>query len=942
VAATIGTAVLAFKAMSDASHELAQKAQELRVFAEVTGLSTTQVQALRAEASKFGITSDEMQVSIQHFTAQFDQLRNGEGELLKQVRRLNPELALQMQGTTDAAAALTLYGRALDQTNNIFQKNDLAKAGAGRGGIRTVNAFSGLDVQGVTQAYIAAGKALDENLIKKLTDLEIKINQTSGKMKQNISSIFAEDVLTAELKFYTTLKDTSEVAKNFGVSAGLLQLMKEFPSVVAAIPLIGPAAALLARLAPNLAPRVQPASSNPASLAAGALGNDGRPPAIAAGALTPEAQLANLKAIADAMGAAATPTQQLEIRMKALAIAAKEAGLSEGQLARAMGALQTEAAVSQLERNAAALGSSIKPAEELTVALAKLQQQYANGQISQEAFARGQRALVTDAGLKALQETVSALGSSATAAQQYAVRVAELQQKLEAGRISQETFNRAVLNANPAFAAVKDAAEQFTNGLVQGLLQGQGLMESLKSSAKSLASTLATSAVKDLINGDYVSAAIKGAVAIGAAIFGSGDPQKKQAVIQFAQEGLKRQAEFDDRRRAATRQDQNTVTGALQSFDQQADIQRRQEQAAGKGAMAQLEQALAAERLQVLKKFKDDALNVLKSDDPLSVVAQRMKEIEDAASTLTQALQESGESTAQVADMVAAATAKLRASFTDDLQRQINDVSGKSYLNDVADLLKQVSASRADAAQLGTGTDLIDRFFGVSAQKIVDQAGLVGDSFNDLIGQFPQLSGVVHAFTQDMTDYFTGTAKTINDYLNGLKIGSLSTLSPEQQLAAARSQFQSQLGLAQGGDRDALGSITQTADALLNVAKSFFASSAGYAQIYDLVNSSLSQLSAGLGGGATALTAGPVSFGALATIPSAPVSFAAPSSASGSANDNRANFAELASVNASGFNAVVSKVADLIEKVDEASAMIADVLRTEASRPRRPGKSVAA
>jgi hypothetical protein len=45
----------------------------------------------------------------------------------------------------------------------------------------------------------------------------------------------------------------------------------------------------------------------------------------------------------------------------------------------------------------------------------------------------------------------------------------------------------------------------------------------------------------------------------------------------------------------------------------------------------------------------------------------------------------------------------------------------------------------------------------------------------------------------------------IRDYLEGLKIGALSTLSPLQQLAAAQSNYNAQLALAQGGDQAALG-----------------------------------------------------------------------------------------------------------------------------------------
>src|SRR5438874_1153401 len=52
VAATIGGAVIAFEAASTAAHHLADKAVEIKKFADTTGLTTTQVQALRLEAGR--------------------------------------------------------------------------------------------------------------------------------------------------------------------------------------------------------------------------------------------------------------------------------------------------------------------------------------------------------------------------------------------------------------------------------------------------------------------------------------------------------------------------------------------------------------------------------------------------------------------------------------------------------------------------------------------------------------------------------------------------------------------------------------------------------------------------------------------------------------------------------------------------------------------------
>jgi hypothetical protein len=85
-------------------------------------------------------------------------------------------------------------------------------------------------------------------------------------------------------------------------------------------------------------------------------------------------------------------------------------------------------------------------------------------------------------------------------------------------------------------------------------------------------------------------------------------------------------------------------------------------------------------------------------------------------------------------------------------------------------------------------------------------------------------------------------AKTMNDFLLSIKTGSLSTLSPEDQLKAAQSQFSSDVTGAKSGNQDAISRITADASNLLNIAKSFYASTSGYTSIYQGVTDAVSSL----------------------------------------------------------------------------------------------------
>jgi hypothetical protein len=64
-------------------------------------------------------------------------------------------------------------------------------------------------------------------------------------------------------------------------------------------------------------------------------------------------------------------------------------------------------------------------------------------------------------------------------------------------------------------------------------------------------------------------------------------------------------------------------------------------------------------------------------------------------------------------------------------------------------------------------------------------------------------------------------------------------------VALLQGTYNTDLAKAQGGDKDALSVITKDADALLQAAKAFYASSSGYADIYNTVVGQLSKFESG-------------------------------------------------------------------------------------------------
>lgn len=79
-------------------------------------------------------------------------------------------------------------------------------------------------------------------------------------------------------------------------------------------------------------------------------------------------------------------------------------------------------------------------------------------------------------------------------------------------------------------------------------------------------------------------------------------------------------------------------------------------------------------------------------------------------------------------------------------------------------------------------------------------------------------------YNQSITEanqFLAGVGQTIGGYLARLSSTDAGLLAPGAQLVNARELYQQQLALARGGDRNALGNITQYADTFINASKAY-------------------------------------------------------------------------------------------------------------------------
>jgi hypothetical protein len=885
IAATMGVVIGALYAASSSAHALADKAKEIREFSEATGLTTTQFQALRSEAGKFGIDSETLSHGLSKFTAGYDELRKGGGALLTDIRKINPALADQMQTATDSATAFTLFGKAVQQTDNIFQRNALLKAGLGKGSAVFGSFFeSAPDVTALTNAFAAAGKGLDENLIKKLAILNADIARTQSAASTVFASVFAESVLTSERQFANVLLDIAKTFKLIsenakGVSPAVSDGLK---TAAYLLTLTNPVGALIAGaryIASKGAQASDAKAASPANFVSPA--NDYskfQAGATPVAAKTPEALAADLKNLVGVLGSAATPAEKLNAQIAELGIKAKEAGQGADILARGVAGLKLDDAIARQSAHNAALGAAASVTDivkERMLVLTKARQQ--DNTITDAQAANVKRVATEQAeGTYQIQTAIDAekvktatLFMGTEAAMAYSIAQDIINKKIQAGqqpqtdeiqRIKQKAAELAKVTVennryDAAIQKAKGSAEQFGTSLFQSLLQGKSGMDALNSAFTQLSSSMASASMKDLFKGNFLEAGIEAVVAVGAQLFANATDTKQAKALQEAQQQWAKMSEQVINFNAAAKGfDLGPLTSQLQSLHSTSkDLQDAAAKAHDSAGEASAANAFNSAVERIWAQFKTGTQTL----DPLQ---QQIKAVNDEAAGLKDTLNEIGFSgrAAQIDGIVQqqidALTKQFNATFITGLTARLNTATGQTFLNDAANLLVQHQQDLTQAGELGNDPTLLAQVastFHAEAQKIVDDAGLVGSAFTDFTKQFPDLAGVVVQANQDMSasakqlqDAANATAKSITDYVNGLFAGSSSTLSPTQQLASAQLSYNTKLGLAQGGNADAQSSITTDAQNLLTAARAVYASSTGYQSIFQNVTSQLLNLPA--------------------------------------------------------------------------------------------------
>lgn len=254
----------------------------------------------------------------------------------------------------------------------------------------------------------------------------------------------------------------------------------------------------------------------------------------------------------------------------------------------------------------------------------------------------------------------------------------------------------------------------------------------------------------------------------------------------------------------------------------------------------------------------------------LGAMEAEMLRLEGSASVAQQSLEQLGMSAQDAANAVAGALgvaiAKMKDMYLQDVSASLNSLSGVGYLNDILDAQIAYQERLADASALGLSGSYAMQELSLSLKDIVSSASLTKQEVDALALAFPSLAGMLRAGldtssvsvdkarsdlqaaydeessalkeTKSRLEQFTASIK---QFRSQMVIGSNSPLSPEQRLLEAQRQFRETAAKAATGDETAMNDLTSISQAYLDAAKGYYASTAGYVDIWNEVSNTLDQ-----------------------------------------------------------------------------------------------------
>ncbi|RAI34522.1 phage tail length tape measure family protein [Rhodoplanes serenus] len=588
--------------------------------ARAAGVSSSEMSKLQAVASFRGISQEDSAAGMGRFAAEVYRAERGMGSLAE-LMAANGKSASGFSDYLEKAADIIKNAASDQQRLQLLQQAGLPAT------MEWVRLLSG-GADGLRRAKeeaVAFGGAANDNLVAKAREFDEAWNRAWTNFG---------------LRARTTVLDIIDYFDQLNQSPAL-------KAINAAILNYLPAGVIAQKLGGG--------PPNRFDQAFGSLGNYSNPPLQAgldriagkAGSSVDPASLRQQMALEQQriqmLGELATVEERVlakELEIAQARLNSPKLPLTDDDVRRIMDYARAQEKANELARAAGVMGEAASYAERYAAEMAAVNAALRGTIITQEQYNRKVRDLQIAEDISRARDRIGYLGDAATETDRYALRVRELDRALQDSKITQEDYNRALISLNPAFRSLKESAIDFTFALVDGLAKGRDMADVLESALRSLSSSMIRAGTQNLMgslfqgvgaNGQQTGGLLGGGLAsmfglgattagplgalagiglgVGASLlgslFGGNDEEERRREEEARQREQERQRRIADYQfRAATAGlDTSTQEGALRRFDLDAARQRQQEQEAGAGAMAELERALAAERMSIIDDF---------------------------------------------------------------------------------------------------------------------------------------------------------------------------------------------------------------------------------------------------------------------------------------------------------------------------------------------------
>lgn len=220
----------------------------------------------------------------------------------------------------------------------------------------------------------------------------------------------------------------------------------------------------------------------------------------------------------------------------------------------------------------------------------------------------------------------------------------------------------------------------------------------------------------------------------------------------------------------------------------------------------------------------------------VSAFSQQLKAINDNFDSATAKARQYGIAETGLTEARARAVAALEAQRAETL-RQADVSLGIRRLTAAgntqeAELARQAEAARQEIDQFGKSLDALGLTAAEKAARLVQLEQV----------QAAERAAIIARYGEQAAQALRQAGGTIRQYLDSLATGTAAGASPSARLSASRTAFERDLLLSRGGDRDALGRVTASADAYLDAGRDMFASGRGFQNILSAVRSGLGGL----------------------------------------------------------------------------------------------------